>query len=126
MDQLTEAYGLYKRATDAKPECYLGYQFAGLVADRISRKTSSESDTDIHKALNLNPGIAKDGNVEAFLNRHARLVATPTKSVEPVPKEEGTRLGRSLFVVGVAVGLLLSTPIIYVLRRRRPSHSAHA
>jgi len=126
MEQITEASALYKRAIDAKPECYLGYQFAGLVADRISRKTSLEADIDIHKALNLNPDIAKDGNVEAFLNRHAHLVATPVKSAESVPKEDGFALGGSCFVIGIGVGLLLSTPLIYFLRRRRPDHSVHA
>lgn len=124
MDQLTEAYALYNRAIDAKPECYLGYQFAGLAADRISRKMSLDADTDIHKALNLNPGIAKDGNVEAFVKRHSHSVATPAKSAES--PDDGFALGGSRFFIGIGVGLLLSTALIYFLRRRRPDHSVHA
>lgn len=126
VDQITEAYALYKRAIDAKPDCYLAYQFAGLVADRISRKTSAEADTDIHKALSLNPSTAKDGNVEAFLNRHAPLAVAPAKSAESAPKEDSSAWGGSRFVVGIGVGLLLSTAFIYLFRRRRPDHSVHA
>jgi len=126
VDQITESYGLYKRAIDAKPECYLGYQFAGLVADRISRRTSAEADADIHKALSLDPSIAKDGNVEAFLNRHAPVVSTDAKSPQSVPKEDVSALGGSRFLIGIGVGLLLSTPFIYLFRCRRPDHSVHA
>jgi hypothetical protein len=124
VNQITEAYALYKKAIDAKPDCYLGYQFAGLVADRISRRMSLEADTDIHRALTLNQGIAKDGNVEAFLNRHAPSVSPPAKNAESVPKNDSV-LGGERFVIGIGVGLLLSTPLIYLLRRR-PDSSVHA
>lgn len=127
INQITEAYGLYKRAIDARPDCYLGYQFAGLVADRISRRTSSESDVDIHRALSLNPSIAKDGNVEAFLRSHAPSLGAPVESAESAPKDVGSPFGgTSRFLIGIGVGLMLSTPFIYLVRRRRTDRSIHA
>jgi tetratricopeptide (TPR) repeat protein len=127
VDQITEAYGFYKRAIDARPDCYLGYQFGGLVADRISRKTSSEAGVDIHRALSLNPSIAKDGNVEAFLKSRAPSLSTPVKSAESVPKDVGSAFeGTSRFLIGIGVGLMLSTPFIYLVRRRRSDRSIHA
>jgi len=115
--QLFEAYALYQRAIKAKPTCYLGYYFAGLVEDRISTHTYQAALVDIHRAASLDPSLAKDPNVEALIRSHTKLIPEP--HTEPAPSISGFLFSGNRFLIGVGVGILLSAPFIYLLRRKR-------
>src|SRR5882672_2937811 len=75
-DQTAEAKALYERAIKAKPDCYLGYYFAGLAAETISTDSASEANTKIRKAISLDPRLENDPNVKGFMKRHPRPMAS--------------------------------------------------
>jgi tetratricopeptide (TPR) repeat protein len=80
MEELGQAEGaddLYLRAIQARPQCYLGYYFAGLVEERIGNHLGRESVRKINKAVGLDPDLRNDPNVKAFLARH------PTQTRDP-------------------------------------------
>ncbi len=118
--QLAQAEALYEKAIQTKPDCSLGYLFAGLVRDRISRKASSEAEANIRKALSLNPSLQNDGNVQGFMKSHLHLMG----SVHPVETETRSDARQMLatanrFSIGVAVGILLTTVVLCLVRFRR-------
>jgi len=116
--QLFGAYALYQRAIEAKPNCYLGYYFAGLVEDRISRQTYQAALVDIHRAASLDPSLAKDPNVEALIRSHTKLIPEP--HTEPAAGMSDFPSSGNRFLIGVGVGILLTAPVVYLLRRKRP------
>ena len=116
--QLFEAYALYQRAITAKPSCYLGYYFAGLVEDRISTHTYQAALVDIHRATSLDPSLLKDPNVEVLIRSHTKLIPEP--HTEPAPSVSDFLFSGNRFLIGVGVGILLSAPFMYVLWRKRP------
>jgi tetratricopeptide (TPR) repeat protein len=118
--KIEKADNLYLRAIRARPDCYLGYYFAGLVEERISDHLRSESLRKINKALALDPSLRDDPNVRAFLARHPSQTRTPT----PKPGVLRTPLGELVasanrFWIGVGAGFLLAAPLLFFLRRKR-------
>lgn len=114
-----QAEALYERAIQAKPDCYLGYYFAGLVEDRISRKATSDAELNISKAVNLNPSLHDDGNVQGFIKRHAQ----PTGSVSSMEKRMPTESSQIVstanrFSIGLGLGILLAVIAFYIGRSR--------
>jgi tetratricopeptide (TPR) repeat protein len=121
-DQTAEAKALYERAIKAKPDCYLGYYFAGLAAETISTDSASEADTKIRKAISLDPRLENDPNVKGFMKRHSRPMASavPTDT-EPPPLNRQILAGSNRFYVGMGVGIILAAIIFYFVRLRRTS-----
>jgi tetratricopeptide (TPR) repeat protein len=119
-DQLWQAEGLYERAIQAKPNCYLGYLFAGLLRDRISERTSSLAEANILKALSLKPSLWNDGSLHSFRIRHPDFIRKPPPGQKELPSIPQELLsGSDRFTIGLGVGLILATPFIYFARRRR-------
>ncbi len=119
-DQFTQAYALYERAIQARPSCYLGYYFAGLVGDRISRNAASDAEAKIGQALSLNPNLRDDGNVQSFMKRHARPVGAVAVQEKVSPSDAREILATAnRFSVGLGVGVLLATLVFYLARSRR-------
>jgi tetratricopeptide (TPR) repeat protein len=119
-DQLRQAEGLYERAIQAKPNCYLGYLFAGLLRDRISERTSSLAEANIRKALSFKPSLWNDPNVHNFRMSHPDLMGKPLpsqKELASIPEE--LLSGSDRFTIGLGVGLLLAAPFVYLARRRK-------
>jgi tetratricopeptide (TPR) repeat protein len=118
--QLRQAEDLYERAIQVKPDCYLGYLFAGLLRHRISERTSSEAEANIRKALSLKPSLWNDPNVQNFRTRHPDLMGKPLPSQEELPSiPEELLSGSEKFTIGLGIGLLLAVPLVYLARRRR-------
>lgn len=118
-DQINQAYALYQRAIQAKPDCSLGYLFAGLVEERIGGTASSDAEVKIRKALSLDPSLRRDGNVESFLKRHAPIVTRPpSDETRPASSAEDLLAFSNHFLIGVGIGILLAMPFLYVARRR--------
>jgi len=116
------AAALFDRAISAKPNCSLGYYFAGLIHDGLSNVERSRSEADIRKALTLNPGLRSDGNIQGYMSSHPHLWAV--RPVAPVI-EEPWRLSRILatanhFLIGLGLGLFMATLIYYIARRGKP------
>jgi len=119
-DQLRQAEGLYERAIQAKPNCYLGYLFAGLLRDRISRRASSDAEANIRKALSLKASLWNDGNLHSFKMRHPELMGKAPPSQKELPSiPEELLSGSDRFTIGLGVGLILATPFVYLACRRR-------
>jgi tetratricopeptide (TPR) repeat protein len=119
-DRILEADALYERAIQAKPDCYLGYYFAGLVSERISEQSSTNAEARIHKALSLNPSLQNDGNVEGFMKRHPQLMGGPPTKEKVAPSLMSDLLATANgFLVGVGVGLLLAASFVYLAHRKR-------
>jgi tetratricopeptide (TPR) repeat protein len=119
-DQLNQAEALYERAVQAKPDCYLGYYFAGLVEERISTHAASDAEAKMYKALSLNPSLRNDPNVEGFFRRHPRSVIGASSKETESPSVTNNLLGSAnRFLIGVGVGLLLSAPFVYLARRKQ-------
>ena len=118
-DQFTQAYGLYERAIEARPSCYLGYYFAGLVGDRISRNAASDAEANIRKALSLNPSLQDDGNVQGFMKRHPQPVGAAAIEREPPSETSEILATANRFSVGLGVGVLLATLVFYLARSRQ-------
>ena len=115
--QFTQAFALYERAIQIGPTCYLGYYFAGLVGDRISRDTASEAQSNISKAVSLNPSLRDDANVQGFMKRHPRAIGgTPPIDKEPPSEARHILAAASPFSIGLAVGILLAA-IFFCLAR---------
>jgi tetratricopeptide (TPR) repeat protein len=118
--QLRQAEDLYERAIQAKPNCYLSYLFAGLLRDRISERTSSEAQANIRKALSLKPSLWDDPNVRSFRRDHPDLMGKPVPSPKELPSiPEEFLSGSEKFTLGIAVGLILATPFVYLARRKK-------
>jgi len=118
--QSAQAYALYERAIQAKPDCYLGYYFAGLVEDRISRNAASEAEAKIYKALSLDASVQTDPNIQGFMRAHPRRVGGLSSTENESPSVTNQILSSSdRFLAGVGVGLLLATPFLYLARRKR-------
>jgi len=119
-DQIVQADGLYERAIQAKPDCYLGYLFGGLVKDRIGRKAFSDAEAGIRKALSLNPSLRNDGNVQGFMKRHPQLVGVQLAGEKESSSSTSELLpSANRFLVGMAAGLLLAAPFLYFARRKQ-------
>ena len=119
-DQITQAYALYERAIQAKPGCSLGYLFAGLVEERISGHAASDAEVKMHKALSLDPSLRNDPNVEGFFRRHPRsVIGASSKETESPSVTNNLLASANHFLIGVGVGLLLSTPFVYLARRKQ-------
>jgi tetratricopeptide (TPR) repeat protein len=121
-NQISHADALYERAIQAKPDCYLGYLFAGLVRDRISQKAAADAEANIRKALSLNPSLHDDGNVRGFMKRHPQPQgAVGTQKETPSEIKEILTIANR-FSVGLGVGMLVATLIFYVVgsRQARP------
>ena len=122
-DQITQADALYQRAIEAKPDCYLGYLFAGLVESSISGRESSKAEAKIRKAISLDRSLRNDPNVQSFLKSHPLTFGGPPAKEVQAPSLTGDLLGSAnTFLIGVGVGLLLAMPFLY-LARRKPSAS---
>jgi Tfp pilus assembly protein PilF len=120
--ELTQADALYERAINARPDCYLGYLFSGLVRERIGEEAFSGAESSIRKALSLNPDLRKDGNVQGFMKRHDKLLGDVSVSDKERPSHPTDYLSSANnFVIGLGVGLLLATPIIYAVRAKKSS-----
>ncbi len=117
-DQFTQAYALYERAIRARPDCHLGYYFAGLVGDRIAGGAAFDAEVKIRRAISLSPGLATDPNVQSFLKRHSQLAARPPSKEAPSVTDM-LLASANRFLVGVGVGLLLAAPLVYVAGRKR-------
>jgi tetratricopeptide (TPR) repeat protein len=119
-DQLRQAEALYDRAIQAKPNCSLGYLFAGLLREKIGREATSDAEANIRKALSLNPSLWNEGNVQGFRMRHPQLMGSVPSSQKDLPSSTDQLLsGGDRFTIGLGVGLLLATPFVYLARRRR-------
>jgi tetratricopeptide (TPR) repeat protein len=118
-DQDSKAYALYEKAIQARPDCSLGYQFAGLVEERISEHAASDADAKMHRVLALDPSLRNDPNVQGFFKRHPRSVIGSSFKEAPSPSVTTDLLATSnRFLVGVGVGLLLAAPFVYFARRK--------
>ena len=119
-EQISEAEALYEKAIETKPDCYLGYLFAGLVCERIGEKKAGEANADIHKALTLEPNLSNDGNVQGFLKRH--MHPPLLNYVSPIEEDMHPDARRILgagnrFLIGLGTGVLITSLIFYVTRR---------
>jgi tetratricopeptide (TPR) repeat protein len=119
-DQLRQAEDLYERAIQAKPNCYLGYLFAGLLSHRISERISSDAEANIRKALSLKPSLWNDPNVHNFRMSHPDLMGRPLPSQKELPSiREELLSGSEKFTIGLGVGLILAAPFVYFARRKK-------
>ena len=119
-DKILQADALYERAIQAKPDCYLGYYFAGLVAERISEQASSDAEAKIRKAVGLDPRLENDPNVKGFMKRHTRPMASQLPVERDLPSLSRQVLaGSNWFYVGVGVGIFLATLLFYLSRFKR-------
>lgn len=116
-DQFAQALALYERVIEAKPDCYLGYQFAGLVIEKNSWKAFLDREKKLLKALELDPTLKKDPNLRGFLKRRSELANPPPKAAEPPPEPKYVLTARDRFLIGIVVGLLLTTPFLFLIRR---------
>jgi tetratricopeptide (TPR) repeat protein len=112
-DKLGEALAQYKKAIKGQPARYEGYYFAGLLEERMGERAKSNAEADIRQALSLKPDLSKDPNISAFLKRHG---PTPSQSQQTQP----TFLfgNSSRFFIGIGVGLVLASAIIFAFRRQ--------
>ena len=118
--QITEADALYERAIQAKPDCYLGYLFAGLVRDRISQEASSDAEAKIRKAISLDPTLRSDPNVQGFLKLHPLTFGgPPAREIQSPSATDHLLDSANHFFIGVGVGLLLAMPFPYLARRKQ-------
>jgi tetratricopeptide (TPR) repeat protein len=112
-DKLDEALSLYKKAIKGWPTRYEGYYFAGLLEEHMVQRVNSNAETDIRQALSLKPDLSKDPNVSAFLKRHA-----PIRSQAPQAQPTFSLGNSSRFFVGIGIGMILATMIIFAFRRK--------
>ena len=119
-NELSEAEALYARTILAKPDCSLGYLFAGLVRNRISSGENSRAEADIRKAVTLNPSLRMDGNVQGFLSQHPNLwgIRPVTPAAEEPWAVRQVLATANHFFVGLGVGLFLATLVFFVAGRR--------
>ena len=114
-DQFNGADYLYKGAIQARPGCYLGYYFAGLLEDRISRKAASDAEANVNKALGLKPSLRDNGNVQGFMKRRAReMNSAPPEAQEQPSAPAHLRPAVNRFAIGLGVGLLLAALVFYL------------
>jgi tetratricopeptide (TPR) repeat protein len=119
-DQFTQAYAEYEKAILAKPECYLGYMFGGLVEERISGNAAADANVKMHKAVSLNPSLRDDPNVQSYFRFHAPPVACVSSEEKTSSSATGELLvSANRFLIGIGVGLLLAAPFVYLARRKR-------
>jgi len=122
-DHITQADALYQRAIEAKPDCYLGYYFAGLVEARISGQAASGAEAKIRKAISLDSTLRDDPNVQGFLKTHPLTFGRQASKEIQSPSVASELLGSANhFLVGMGIGLLLAMPFLY-LARRKPNAS---
>jgi tetratricopeptide (TPR) repeat protein len=119
-EEFEQAHSLYESAIHSKPNCYLGYYFAGLVEDRISRRAAANAEANIGKALSLNPSLHEDGNVQSFMQRHARPTSGTSSSGPTIPIDTSHIMtGGNPFCIGLGIGLLLAVLVLYIAKSRR-------
>jgi tetratricopeptide (TPR) repeat protein len=115
----SDAYVLYGKAIQTKPDCSLGYMFAGFVQDKISGQMSMEAEAKINKALSLDPSLQSDPNVKNFQKLHRRYQS----SSQSKPDFEQTSISLlsigSRFLIGVGAGILLMVPVVYLAGRKQ-------
>ncbi|HKO03955.1 MAG TPA: tetratricopeptide repeat protein [Candidatus Acidoferrales bacterium] len=117
--QTTQAEVLYERAIQAQPSCYLGYYFSGLALEGIGGKASADAEVNILRAINLNPSLQTDGNVQGFMSRHPRRMSGVPPKANELPSVTTEYLSSAnRFLIGVSVGLLLAVPLVYFYRRK--------
>jgi len=118
---LREAEAFFDKAIRTRPDCYLGYYFAGLIRDRLSRQELSRSEADIRKALTLNPDLRTDGNIEAYINSHRDLWGVrPVAPAVEEPWRPAVILARANhFFIGLGAGLFLGTVMLAFKARAR-------
>jgi len=118
--QIRQAVDLYNQAIQAKPNCELGYYFAGLAEDRFSEQIASDALAKMHRALSLDPDLQTDPNVEAFFKWHLQPGVGAASRPTELPSTPNELLASSNhFIMGLGVGLLLSAPLLYTVRRKR-------
>lgn len=115
-----EALALYNQAMLAKPDCYLGHYFAGMAMDRASGKMTADAESEINKSVNLDPSLRDDPNVQSFWKRHAQSFGR----IPPAEEHPSTGLAWVLaradrFLVGLAVGVILTVLAFYVAGHKR-------
>lgn len=121
--QLQEAYSLHRKAIETAPNCYLGYLFAGMAAERIGREAQEEAERAVRMALSLNPDIQGDPNVQGFIHRHPALRARSERDADPESESFSlpSLILRQPFLIGIGVGILIAAPLVYFARRRKVS-----
>jgi tetratricopeptide (TPR) repeat protein len=125
-DEFDQAYALYKRAIQARPDCSLGYLFAGLVGERISEKMIAEAEANVRQAISLNPKLRHDGNVQGFMKQHSRTMGGYVPLEKQQPSEAVRVLATaSRFYIGLGVGVLLAACAFYLARFRRTGRVPH-
>jgi len=119
-DEFGEAYSLYEKAIQARPDCYLGYYFAGLVTDRISTRSASEAEVNIAKAVSLNPALREDGNIQGFMSRHTRRIGDALRSdAGPHSVPGQTLVSANNFYIGLGLGVFCTALLLFLARLRR-------
>jgi tetratricopeptide (TPR) repeat protein len=116
--KVAQAFGLYEKAIQARPSCYLGYYFAGLAGERVSEQMISDAEGNIRKAITLNPELRTDPNVEPFMKRHSRSMGGYIPIKEETSETTQILATANRFYIGLAVGLLLATGVLYLARRK--------
>jgi tetratricopeptide (TPR) repeat protein len=115
-----QAVDLYNRAIQAKPNCSLGYYFAGLAEERVSEEAASDARQKMYEAVSLDADLQTDPNVRAYFGRHPLPAALAASNPTPSPPTPSNLLASgNRFVMGMGVGLLLAALLVYVLRRRQ-------
>jgi tetratricopeptide (TPR) repeat protein len=122
--QVRQAVNLYDRAIKAKPNCDLGYYFAGLAEERVSEEMASDAQQKMCKAVNLNAHLQTYPNVVAYFGQHPLPGARAASGPTPSPPTLSDLLAHgNQFVMGMGAGLLLAALLVYAVGRKRGASS---
>lgn len=110
------ALELYEQAIHQRPECWIGYYFAGLVAPKVASDMEILQSQYFQKAVELDPELAQDSDIQAFWARTRRR--PPPIMIKEAPSALGMGQGWTL-LAGVGLGMLVGIAMTLLITRKR-------